>query len=84
MNPLERTCEVVFFKGGLFDSKIKLDSRKLNNIGLTKESLREFIESVFLFNRPELRYYITKDKLIRHDGRRWKLVQRIDYDLNNL
>ena len=78
-----RTCEVVLFSSKGFDSQIKLDSRKYDNIGFTKESLREYINEILIGNRI-LAYYITKDKIITFRRQRWITFEKINYDLNNL
>ena len=46
-----------------YHSSVKLDTEKFDAIGFTKESLREYIKRVFLFNRPEIWYHVEKWKV---------------------
>lgn len=46
------------YKG--YDSHVKLDTEKFDNIGFTKEELHKYIADVFLRGRPELFYHVEK------------------------
>ena len=70
----------LFTKEGLFHSYLELDSRKYDEIGFTKESLRKYIS---LFLKSGMVYCINSDKIIAFNGRSWKTVETIKYDLNN-
>lgn len=64
LNFMRARATVTFYnrlKG--YDSQVKLDTEKCDNIGFTKEELHKYIHDIFLFNRPELWYHVEKYKV---------------------